>query len=61
MTKTSVAEVKEYQSEFPAIDWETAESRIKDLKEFLLNAPQEFARSVCSMCWKFTTSIKASP
>ena len=43
MAKTSVAEVKEYQSEFPAIDWETAESRIKDLKEFLLNAPQEFA------------------
>ncbi len=39
----NTAAVKEYFQESPAIEWETAESRIKELKEFLLDAPQRMA------------------
>jgi hypothetical protein len=46
MAQTAVAITvagKEYFPQSPAIDWETAESRISELKEFLLDAPQRMA------------------
>jgi len=40
---TNVKGEEKYYLGIPAIAWETAESRIKELKEFLLNAPQQMA------------------